>query len=73
MNKSQFYLSQCVDAATKSPMCFTLGAIIVKGGKVLSSGHNHYRTHYDGGEMHTHGYRKVSMSGHMSQSGAVLT
>ena len=59
MNKSQYYLSQCVDAASKSPMCFTLGAVMVKGGKVISTGHNHHRTHYDGLELCTHGSRKV--------------
>lgn len=59
MNKSQYYLSQCVEAASKSPMCFTLGAVMVKGGKVISSGYNHHRTHYDGGELGTHGHRKV--------------
>ncbi|KAF9497395.1 hypothetical protein BDN71DRAFT_1387677 [Pleurotus eryngii] len=63
--KSQFYLSMCVEAASKarinlpmsihcfepisdqSPMNFNLGSIIVKGGKVLSSGYNHQRSHYD--------------------------
>ena len=59
MNKSQYYLSQCVDAATKSPMIFTLGAVMVKGGKIISTGYNHHRTHYDGSEMSTHGPRKV--------------
>ncbi|TFY80390.1 hypothetical protein EWM64_g3622, partial [Hericium alpestre] len=33
MNKTEFYLSQCADAASKSPMAFTLGAVLVKGGK----------------------------------------
>ncbi|KAL4264022.1 Cytidine deaminase-like protein [Pleurotus pulmonarius] len=46
-NKSQFYLSMCVEAASKSPMNFNLGSIIVKGGKVLSSGYNHQRSRYD--------------------------
>lgn len=50
MSKSQFYLSQCAEAASKSPMCFCLGAVLVKGGKVIASGYNHHRTHYDGGE-----------------------
>ena len=59
MNKTQFYLSQCANAASKSQMCFTLGAIMVKGGKVISSGHNHHRPHYDGAEVPTHGHRKV--------------
>ena len=60
MNKTQFYLSQCAEAASKSPMCFTLGAVMVKGGKVISSGYNHHRPHYDGSEVRTHGHRKVS-------------
>ncbi|KAI8996306.1 hypothetical protein BD414DRAFT_520239 [Trametes punicea] len=66
MNKTQFYLSQCAEAASKSPMCFTLGAIMVKGGKVISSGYNHHRPHYDGAEVKTHGHRKpVSMHAEM--------
>lgn len=66
MNKSQYYLSQCVEAASKSPMCFTLGAVMVKGGKVISTGYNHHRPHYDGGELATHGLRKpVSMHAEM--------
>ena len=60
MSKSQFYLSECVQIASKSPMYFTLGAIMVKGGKIISRGYNHYRPHYDGGEIATHGFRKVS-------------
>ncbi|KAI0354214.1 hypothetical protein OH77DRAFT_1482088 [Trametes cingulata] len=66
MNKTQFYLSQCAEAASKSPMCFTLGAVMVKGGKVISSGYNHHRPHYDGSEVRTHGHRKpVSMHAEM--------
>lgn len=61
MSKTQYYLSQCVEAATKSPMCFTLGAVMVKGGKIISSGYNHYRTHYDGNELGSHGHRKVRL------------
>ena len=61
MNKTQFYLSQCAGVASKSPMCFTLGAVMVKGGKVISSGYNHPRPHYDGAEVRTHGHRKVSL------------
>lgn len=68
MNKTQFYLSQCAEAASKSPMCFTLGAVMVKGGKVISSGYNHHRPHYDGAEVRTHGHRKVST--HLLQSAA---
>ena len=66
MNKSQFYLSECAQAASKSPMCFKLGAVMVKGGKVISSGYNHHRPHYDGAEVHKHGHRKpVSMHAEM--------
>ncbi|KAJ6554458.1 hypothetical protein B0H19DRAFT_1153625 [Mycena capillaripes] len=45
--KSQFYLSQCADAASKSTMYYTLGSVIVKGGKVISKGCNHQRPNYD--------------------------
>jgi len=48
MNKTEFYLSRCAHAASASDMQFTLGSILVKGGKILASGHNHHRTHYDG-------------------------
>jgi len=66
MNKTQFYLSQCAEAASKSHMCFTLGAVMVKGGKVISSGYNHHRPHYDGSEVRTQGHRKpVSMHAEM--------
>ncbi|TFK48226.1 hypothetical protein OE88DRAFT_561215 [Heliocybe sulcata] len=66
MSKAQFYLSQCAEAAAKSPMCFTLGAVMVKGGKIISTGYNHHRTHYDGAEAETRGHRKpVSMHAEM--------
>ena len=42
---------QCTDAASKSEMLFKLGAVLVKGGKVISTGHNHHRTHYDGNDV----------------------
>ncbi|KAG8908820.1 hypothetical protein FRB99_003058 [Tulasnella sp. 403] len=65
MSKSQFYLQQCSDVASKSTMCFHLGALLVKGGKVISSGYNHHRTHYDGSDS-SHGQRKpVSMHAEM--------
>ena len=32
-------------------MLFKLGAVLVKGGKVISTGHNHHRTHYDGNDV----------------------
>ncbi|TFY56066.1 hypothetical protein EVJ58_g7869 [Rhodofomes roseus] len=66
MNKTQFYLSQCAEAASKSQMCFTLGAVMVKGGKVISTGYNHHRPHYDGSDVRTQGHRKpVSMHAEM--------
>jgi hypothetical protein len=62
MNKTQFYLSQGADAASKSPMCFTLDAVLVKGGKVISSSYNHHLPHCDGAEVRTRGHREpVSM------------
>lgn len=66
MGKSQFYLSQCLEAASKSPMTFTLGAVLVKGGKVISTGWNHNRTNYDGNDIQTRGHRKpISMHAEM--------
>lgn len=66
MNKTTFYLSECEKAAAKSPMCFKLGAVLVKGGKVISSGYNHHRPHYDGAEVNQRGHRKpVSMHAEM--------
>lgn len=66
MSKSQFYLSECAQVAAKSPMCFKLGAVLVKGGKVISTGYNHHRPHYDGLEVRKHGHRKpVSMHAEM--------
>ncbi|KAJ7161075.1 hypothetical protein C8R46DRAFT_1106439 [Mycena filopes] len=43
MNKSQFYLSECADAASKSTMYYTLGSVIV----LISRGYNHQRPKYD--------------------------
>ncbi|KIY72555.1 hypothetical protein CYLTODRAFT_367269 [Cylindrobasidium torrendii FP15055 ss-10] len=63
--KSQFYLSQCIDAALKSPMSFTLGSIIVKGGKVVSSGFNHQRTNYDELTLETAHCKAISMHAEM--------
>lgn len=38
----------------------------MKGGKILSTGYNHQRPHYDGNEITTRGYRKpVSMHAEM--------
>ncbi|KAF9043766.1 hypothetical protein BDZ89DRAFT_1089924 [Hymenopellis radicata] len=64
-NKSQFYLSQCIQAASKSPMSFTLGSIIIKGGKIISTRYNHQRTHYDEFTIATAFGRPVSMHAEM--------
>ncbi|KAH8802295.1 hypothetical protein DL96DRAFT_1475581 [Flagelloscypha sp. PMI_526] len=44
----QQYFDKCIEEAQKSPMSFKLGAVLVKGGKILSSGFNHTRTRYTG-------------------------
>ncbi|KAG1775624.1 hypothetical protein EV702DRAFT_972718 [Suillus placidus] len=56
--KTDYYLSQCAIAASKSSMTYHLGAVLVKGGKVISTGYNHHRTHYDGNDILKHGHRK---------------
>ncbi|KAG9098513.1 hypothetical protein FS749_003648 [Ceratobasidium sp. UAMH 11750] len=62
--KSQYYLNQCIQAAEKSTMNFTLGAILVKGGKVIAHGYNHQRTNYDG-SCKQPGRKPVSMHAEM--------
>lgn len=42
----------------QSSMTYHLGAVLVKGGKVISTGYNHHRTHYDGNDILKHGHRK---------------
>jgi len=56
MNKTQFYLSQCIGAADRSTMTFALGAVLVKGGKIMSTGYNHRRTRYDGSDIEKRGF-----------------
>jgi hypothetical protein len=46
-------------------MCFTLGAILVKGGKIISTGYNHYRTHYDGDDSKNRCGKPLSMHAEM--------
>ncbi|KAG8984782.1 hypothetical protein FRB93_006313 [Tulasnella sp. JGI-2019a] len=48
MCKNQSYLNACLDAAYKSHMSYTLGAVLVKGGKILSSGYNHHSSRHNG-------------------------
>src|ERR1700733_2213889 len=33
--------------SNQSPMTFTLGSIVVKGGKIISTGYNHQRPRYE--------------------------
>lgn len=42
--KTQSYFSQATEAASRSPMNFRIGAIVVKGGKVIAGGFNHHRS-----------------------------
>ena len=44
-------------------MLYRLGACVVKGGKVISTGYNHQRPHYDGNE--TQHRKPVSMHAEM--------
>lgn len=45
------YLSLCLEQASKSPMHYRHGCIIVRGGKVIGRGFNHYRPGFNGGAM----------------------
>jgi hypothetical protein len=47
-HKSHQYLQGCIQSAERSIMSFRLGAVLVKGGKILSSGYNHQRPRYEG-------------------------
>lgn len=60
LNSSLFIYTEL----SQSPMLFSLGSIIVKGGKILSSGYNHQRTHYDETYTRPHG-KPVSMHAEM--------
>ncbi|KAF8321612.1 hypothetical protein DL93DRAFT_2051337 [Clavulina sp. PMI_390] len=46
----KIYFSAASDAALRSDMTQKMGACVVKGGKVISSGYNHHRTHYNGND-----------------------
>jgi len=45
-SKSQFYHTECINAASKSSILFTLGSVIVKGGKFVNSSFNRQRPRY---------------------------
>ncbi|KAF7512854.1 hypothetical protein GJ744_011957 [Endocarpon pusillum] len=45
------YLSLCLEQASKSPLHYHHGCIIVRGGKVIGRGFNHYRPGFNGGAL----------------------
>ncbi|ERF70792.1 hypothetical protein EPUS_08350 [Endocarpon pusillum Z07020] len=45
------YLSLCLEQASKSPLHYRHGCIIVRGGKVIGRGFNHYRPGFNGGAL----------------------
>jgi hypothetical protein len=47
------YLDLCLAQATKSPLRYRHGAVIVRGGKVIDQGYNDYRSGFDGGALKT--------------------
>ena len=49
--RRDFYLSLCLQQATKSPLHYRHGCIIVRGGKVIGQGYNTYRSGFDGGAL----------------------
>ncbi|KAM0714387.1 hypothetical protein Q7P37_010174 [Cladosporium fusiforme] len=49
--KTDNYLTLCLEQATKSPLHYRHGCIIVRGGKVIGQGFNDYRPGYDGGAL----------------------
>ena len=51
--KTDNYLNLCVEQATKSPLRYRHGAIIVRGGKVIGQGFNDFRPGFNGGALKT--------------------
>lgn len=49
--KTNNYLTLCLEQATKSPLHYRHGCIIVRGGKVIGQGYNDYRPGYNGGAL----------------------
>lgn len=49
--KTDNYLTLCLEQATKSPLHYRHGCIIVRGGKIIGQGHNDYRPGFDGGAL----------------------
>ena len=51
--RTDSYLSLCLEQASKSPLHYRHGCIIVSGGKVIGRGYNHYRPGFNGGALKT--------------------
>ncbi|KAF1986955.1 hypothetical protein K402DRAFT_446175 [Aulographum hederae CBS 113979] len=51
--KSDNYLTLCLEQASKSPLHYRHGSIIVRGGKVIGQGFNDYRPGFEGGALKT--------------------
>ncbi|KAI9877766.1 MAG: hypothetical protein M1830_002896 [Pleopsidium flavum] len=51
--RTDSYLSMCLEQASKSPLHYRHGCIIVRGGKVIGQGYNHYRPGFNGGALKT--------------------
>ncbi|EMC92903.1 hypothetical protein BAUCODRAFT_125860 [Baudoinia panamericana UAMH 10762] len=47
--KTDNYLTLCLEQATKSPLHYRHGCIVVRGGKVIGQGYNDYRPGFNGG------------------------
>lgn len=54
-SRQDTYKSLCLIEAQKSPLHYRHGCVIVRGGKVIGSGHNHYRPGFNGGALSTGG------------------
>jgi len=51
--RTDSYLSLCLEQATKSPLHYRHGSIVVRGGKVIGHGYNDYRLGFNGGALKT--------------------
>lgn len=51
--RTDSYLSLCLEQASKSPLHYRHGSIVVSGGKVIGQGYNHYRPGFNGGALKT--------------------
>lgn len=51
--KTDYYLHQCLEQASLSPLRCRHGCIVVKGGKIIGKGFNDYRSGFDGGALKT--------------------